>query len=105
MRVKRATAKRPDLRFDIANYSSESFGKNSKDCAPVRGTVATNRITNSRCGSDQSQDARKSTGSCLGTAGFIDLLCLTKTLKIANCKMKIANCLIILITARSSYSI
>jgi len=27
MRVKRATAKRPDLRFDIANYSSESIRK------------------------------------------------------------------------------
>src|SRR5204862_771269 len=64
MRVKRATAKRPDLRFDIAKYSSESIGKNSKDCAPVRGQIATNRIPNSRCGSNQSQDAVKSDGRC-----------------------------------------
>src|SRR5436305_10794959 len=72
MRVKRATAKRPDLRFDIANYSSESIGKNSKDCAPVRGQIATNRIPNSRCGWNQSQDAVKSVGSCLGTTVLSD---------------------------------
>jgi len=76
-------AKRPDLRFDIANYSSESIGKNLKGCAPVRGQTATNRITNSRCGQNQSQDAVESTESCLGTHGFIDLFVLTQTLKIA----------------------
>src|SRR2546428_14040406 len=64
MSVRRATAKRPDLRFDIANYSSESIGKNSKACAPVCGQIATNRITNSRCGWDQSQNAVQSTESC-----------------------------------------
>src|SRR5205823_3960859 len=90
MMVKRATAKRPDLRFDIANYSSESIGKNSKDCVPVRGQIATNRITNSRCGQNQSQDAVKSTESCLGTHGFIDLFCFDPNIE--NCKLQNENC-------------
>src|SRR5437660_4398578 len=101
MRVKRAMAKRPDLRFDIANYSSESIGKNLKDCAPVRGQSATDRITNSRCGQNQSQDAVKSVGSCLSNHDFIE----PNTLTIANCKMKIANCSILLITNHGSPSI
>src|SRR5207253_8660385 len=87
--------------LNLSNYSSESIGKNSKDCAPVRGQIATNRITNSRCGSNQSQDAVKSDGRCLWNHGFIE----PNTLKIANCKMKTANCSIILITNYGSPSI